>query len=145
MPYNSLEKKAKYQRHYYQINREKLAKYDRHRYQINRGKWGEQVRVWAQANPERRAAIMARYRAQKADVPLNDFTAAQWRDLKKAFRYRCAYCKVKTTRLTQDHVIPLSRGGSHTASNIVPACQSCNSSKLTKSASEFRAVLRMLE
>jgi len=28
-----------------------------------------------------------------------------------------------------DHVIPLSKGGKHLPSNVVPACASCNSSK----------------
>ncbi|MDB4875733.1 MAG: hypothetical protein JWM41_2179 [Gemmatimonadetes bacterium] len=28
-----------------------------------------------------------------------------------------------------DHVIPISRGGSHTRENVVPACRSCNSKK----------------
>ena len=32
-------------------------------------------------------------------------------------------------RLTQDHVIPLSKGGQHIKENIVPACPSCNSKK----------------
>ena len=32
-------------------------------------------------------------------------------------------------RLTMDHITPISKGGAHTASNIVPACQSCNSKK----------------
>jgi 5-methylcytosine-specific restriction endonuclease McrA len=32
-------------------------------------------------------------------------------------------------KLTQEHVIPVSRGGGTTAENIVPACGKCNSSK----------------
>jgi 5-methylcytosine-specific restriction endonuclease McrA len=33
--------------------------------------------------------------------------------------------------------VPLSRGGSHTASNIVPACRSCNSSKGARSLMQY--------
>ena len=52
--------------------------------------------------------------------------------LQLAFDHRCAYCdRRRKGRLTQDHVTPLSKGGSHTASNIVPACASCNSRKHT--------------
>ena len=32
-------------------------------------------------------------------------------------------------KLTMDHVIAVSMGGSTDVSNIIPACQSCNSSK----------------
>jgi 5-methylcytosine-specific restriction endonuclease McrA len=58
----------------------------------------------------------------------NDFTAEQWETLKIAYGERCAYCG-QVTELTQDHVIPLAQGGEHTALNIVPACQPCNSRK----------------
>lgn len=57
-----------------------------------------------------------------------DLTAAQWRTIKSIYKNRCAYCGEKKP-LTQDHIIPVSKGGAHTASNIIPACRSCNSSK----------------
>ena len=43
----------------------------------------------------------------------------------------CHYCKKKfnATDLTMDHVIPISRGGKSTKSNIVTACKECNSKK----------------
>ena len=70
------------------------------------------------------------YRARKANAPINDFTAAQWREMQGAYDHRCAYCgKRAKGKLTQDHITPLSKGGSHTVSNIVPACRSCNSQK----------------
>ena len=34
-------------------------------------------------------------------------------------------------RLEMDHITPLSKGGDHTASNIVPCCRSCNAKKGT--------------
>jgi hypothetical protein len=42
--------------------------------------------------------------------------------------YRCVYCE-STMRLVLDHVIPLSRGGSNDASNLVACCEPCNSEK----------------
>lgn len=44
---------------------------------------------------------------------------------------QCYWCKkyVGIKKLTQDHVIPLSRGGSHDESNVVAACGPCNSRK----------------
>ncbi len=31
-----------------------------------------------------------------------------------------------------DHILPLSRGGSHSIDNVVPACHTCNRSKAAK-------------
>lgn len=55
-------------------------------------------------------------------------SAKDWLALQEKHSYACAYCLTITT-LTQDHVIPLSKGGKHDISNIVPACQPCNSAK----------------
>ncbi|MGH2534073.1 MAG: HNH endonuclease [Thermomicrobiales bacterium] len=51
--------------------------------------------------------------------------------MREAHHHRCAYCGVDG-KLTMDHGVSLSKGGRHTISNIVPACQSCNSRKHTK-------------
>ncbi len=60
---------------------------------------------------------------------LSDFTFEQWEEKLQEYSNCCAYCRAQIENLTQDHVIPLSRGGSHTKSNIVPACAPCNSRK----------------
>jgi len=57
------------------------------------------------------------------------FTAAAWEHLKALFGHCCAYCRRKMKKLTQDHVIPISKGGWHCSMNIVPACQPCNARK----------------
>lgn len=51
--------------------------------------------------------------------------------------WTCVYCGVRVVRSKQytpnqatiDHVIPLSKGGTHTIDNVVTACQQCNSVK----------------
>jgi 5-methylcytosine-specific restriction endonuclease McrA len=57
--------------------------------------------------------------------------------------WRCAYCDKALTpkTATEDHVVPLSRGGSDGIENIAPACISCNASKRATPAAEFRARL----
>ena len=40
----------------------------------------------------------------------------------------CVYCGT-TKLLSIDHIVPLSKNGTHTADNLVLACKSCNSSK----------------
>lgn len=54
------------------------------------------------------------------------------------WNYRCAYCGVKD-RLTLDHVVPRSRGGSDSVTNLVAACNSCNQRKGNRSLTEFLA------
>ena len=41
----------------------------------------------------------------------------------------CAYCGVVDQPLQRDCVLPISRGGSYTLENVVPACAACNQSK----------------
>ncbi len=58
----------------------------------------------------------------------NDLTYKQWKFACEWFEDRCAYCGAKVF-LTEDHLVPISKGGPRTALNIIPACSSCNSSK----------------
>lgn len=69
-------------------------------------------------------------------------TEEQWIERVKYFGWRCRYCKDLLTlkTLTKDHQIPLSRRGSQWASNLVPACQSCNSSKRDRKPTEWRVI-----
>ena len=76
-------------------------------------------------------ALEKKRRAAKKNAPINDFTLIQWQQMKEHCGNRCVYCSRKMKKLTQDHIMPLSKGGSHTFSNIVPACRSCNSRKHT--------------
>jgi 5-methylcytosine-specific restriction endonuclease McrA len=50
----------------------------------------------------------------------------------------CAYCGSKPAHIAHsrhiDHITPLSRGGSHTAENLAPACAACNRAKAAKPA-----------
>lgn len=50
---------------------------------------------------------------------------------------RCVYCGRVAD--TMDHVVPVSKGGTNDAENLVPACSSCNSSKGVKAVDEWRS------
>jgi 5-methylcytosine-specific restriction endonuclease McrA len=56
-------------------------------------------------------------------------TRSEWIEIKEAFRNQCCYCGKELQRLEMDHVIPLSKGGRHTKSNVVPSCRTCNAKK----------------
>lgn len=42
----------------------------------------------------------------------------------------CAYCGASLAHRQTEHFLPISKGGTHVLSNILPACRRCNSSKL---------------
>ncbi len=63
-------------------------------------------------------------------------TEQEWLDLVACYDGLCGYCR-SSEALSRDHKTPLSRGGSDYIENILPACQSCNSRKGTKTFREF--------
>jgi hypothetical protein len=67
-------------------------------------------------------------RAYKKQLP-NSFNKNDWTTCKESFNHQCAYCGKHLKNLTQDHFIPISKGGEYTKNNIIPACGSCNYSK----------------
>ena len=74
------------------------------------------------AERKARSDFKHRYRHLTGDLTFDD-----WQEVLSTYGDKCAYCGCPPE--TMDHVVPLSRGGKHTKSNVVPACRSCNSSK----------------
>jgi 5-methylcytosine-specific restriction endonuclease McrA len=58
---------------------------------------------------------------------VHDLTETEWAALMDAWG-GCAYCGAGGP-LQKDCMLPISRGGRYTVSNVVPACGSCNASK----------------
>lgn len=50
----------------------------------------------------------------------------------------CAYCGLVATGIHIDHIIPLSKGGLDTVSNLTVSCASYNLSKGSKSLKEWK-------
>lgn len=59
------------------------------------------------------------------------FTLAELMRVFIAFDRRCAYCERSIEGLLPeaDHVVPLSKGGPDSITNILPCCSLCNSDK----------------
>lgn len=62
------------------------------------------------------------------------FTNGEWANLKAQYNYTCPHCERSEPqiKLTIDHIIPVSKGGSNNIENIQPLCGSCNSKKGAK-------------
>lgn len=127
------EKERRGAREYQQRNPEK-ARQSRRRYRLNNAeKVCHYNKMYRAAHPEGHRAYEKRRRARKKRAPLNDLTHTQWLDIQEAQKHRCYYCQQRCKgRLTQDHIQPLSQGGSHTLHNVIGACRSCNSRKGTR-------------
>lgn len=56
---------------------------------------------------------------------------------------RCTYCGqvARDSRITLDHVVPVSQGGPSTRDNLVLCCAHCNQAKRDRSLSEWIADL----
>lgn len=151
---NNKEKKKEYDKNRYELNKEYFSERSKRYYKqnaeiikANSQKWYEENKEyankqsleWHRRNREKSHFIKSRNRykrkQQAKDLPCS-FTKKDWLTTKKYFNYECAYCGVKS-KLTQDHFIPVSKGGEYTINNIVPVCKSCNSSKLNKDFQEW--------
>lgn len=94
----------------------------------------ERTRAQKRAGYRRnRDKYLAQYHKRRARILSNGgtYTAEQWRALCAQYDHTCLRCgqREPTIKLTPDHVVPLSRGGSNDISNIQPLCGSCNTSK----------------
>lgn len=74
-----------------------------------------------------------------------------WKNsIKDEWGRKCAYCK-SDVNLTLDHIIPQSKGGKDTRTNLVCACNECNNSKAHTpwqewySAQDFFTIDRMTD
>jgi hypothetical protein len=83
---------------------------------------------WRRSNPDRSLNQRTRRRALKSGAIGEHYTREQFRDLCSLAGNICLCCG-RAKRLTADHVIPLSKGGSDSIDNIQPLCINCNSSK----------------
>lgn len=78
-------------------------------------------------------------RAKSAErgAPVCSLTAVEWRKILNKFNGLCAYCQNENSKVEQEHVTPISRGGNHDKNNVVPSCRRCNLAKGTRTLKEW--------
>jgi 5-methylcytosine-specific restriction endonuclease McrA len=86
-------------------------------------------KAWAQANPDKTRALNQKRRALQLGADGHHTTE----DIKKIFalqKGKCAVCRESIKKEYQiDHIVALTRGGSHWPRNLQLLCKPCNSSK----------------
>lgn len=132
-------------------------------YEANKDRAHASMRAWAAKNP---AKVRAWHAKQREEHPERRTSYEHARRAKGAgpmdptrvaellVAERCHYCATKlvhgrrqkgeayeSRRVTIDHLLPLSRGGTNASENLVASCSRCNFRKNTKTAEEFSAVL----
>lgn len=129
---------------------EQIAAYQREYQKKNRQRVSAQALEWSEKNREKRRAIASAYqhrqrvinagkpsRRDNVKLRANSATLEQTREIFGKANHHCVYCGLKTSRLTLDHYTPIAGGGLHTASNLVPSCKPCNSSKGAQEPDEW--------
>ena len=64
-----------------------------------------------------------------------------WVTLKEKYNYTCVCClrSEADIKLSEDHIVPVSKNGSDKIENIQPLCKSCNSSKNKHHSTDYRS------
>jgi 5-methylcytosine-specific restriction endonuclease McrA len=139
---NNKEKIADLSRKYYENNKEKISKNKSKSPEMrkiyrerSKDKIKEYNKMYRKEKKELRTSQTQRRRAKKNGTFVN-FTHDQWVGVKRVFDNKCAYCG-NDSKLSQEHFVPLSKGGDYSISNIIPACTNCNSSKGNKNFFEW--------
>lgn len=99
---------------------------------------GEKNSNWKGGISKYEKPYSALRRKRMVEAP-GSHTSYEWERLKIQYGFACPCCKKKEPeiKLTKDHVIPLSKGGSHYIENIQPLCKYCNSKKHNKIISKY--------
>lgn len=143
--WDNREDTLEYARQYYQDNREVLIAKGVERERRNPEQARARKQRYIERNPERRKQSANAYahsekgrvgrqrrRARKDGLP-DTLTGEQWADCLEYWGYACAVCE-HSDEIHADHFIALALDDcpGTIATNIIPLCRSCNSSKRDK-------------
>lgn len=73
--------------------------------------------------------VRKRHARRRLEARQGSYSRAEWESVLATHGDRCLRCG--DAKITIDHVVPLSKGGSNTVENLQPLCGPCNKSKGT--------------
>jgi len=137
------EKVTSYKKKWEVENTDYRAAYAAQRYVEKRDYILAQNRAWAKANLE--LCRLKQHRRRLRHLEGYSFMSKQDRldTLAKLVMISsdpCFYCGETKEEMTDDHWIPLAKGGTNHWYNFVRACKSCNSSKGAKTGEDYMAL-----
>lgn len=121
-------------------NPERRREIGRSYYHRNPNKYRVNQQQWKKDNPEHAkflSRVGSHVRRARIRGSSGTYTKTEWDALLMQYDYKCLCCghehkETRWERLTADHVIPISKGGSNTIDNIQPLCYHCNYVKHSK-------------
>lgn len=118
-------------------HREEKADYHRNWTDKNRERVNAKTRDWAKAHPEYGKQRKSKRRARENNAQ-GTHTARDTQLQYKSQNGLCWWCGCELgNQWHEDHLIPLNRGGTDWANNIVCSCPKCNLSRADKLPSEW--------
>jgi 5-methylcytosine-specific restriction endonuclease McrA len=137
MYHKDIENTRAYKREEARRNKEQRKQYAAKRRAENYEKVISIERASRERNKEKnRPAKNARQQIRNKIVQGKTFVLSA-KDLRRLYSQPCASCGTMEN-LSIDHIIPLSRGGSHSIGNMMTLCRSCNASKNARTIMEWR-------
>jgi 5-methylcytosine-specific restriction endonuclease McrA len=96
------------------------------------------MKRWREENRDRHRESKRPHKRNRRHLMRGDgcITSGELEAMRKKYGKRCALCGVGG-KMTIDHIVPMSRGGRHEASNIQFLCLPCNSAKRDMPMEEF--------
>jgi 5-methylcytosine-specific restriction endonuclease McrA len=127
------EKKKRYKKRHKDVVDAGHARYR----EANHERLREYHKQWRDAHIERVREILSasnHRRRTRLKGSGGSHTPEEWKELKEFYKYTCLMCgRIEPAiKLTKDHVIPISRGGTNDIANLQPLCRSCNTRKLAR-------------
>lgn len=132
----------------YNDNREKYNEQSKFWQRKNRAKMAPKNKLYREAHKPQIKALKKSWDIRNRDKAIQytnkrrfsikanggNYTVQEWLDLCGFYNNICLRCGIHAkdtpqSKLSPDHVLPLSKGGSNDISNIQPLCLSCNIAK----------------